>query len=385
MKSSYLKRKYVFDLLSETGKLGAKSCSSPMAPGVHLTREGELFEDPERYRRFVRKLNYLTVTRPDIAHSVSVVSQYMSSPTVDNLAVVEHILCYLKGAPGRDILYSNHGHNRVECFTGVDWAGSKEDRRSTSGYCVFVVGNLVSWKSKKQGVVSYSSAKLEYKAMTQSVCEMMWLHQLLMEVSIKTVVPAKLWCDNQAALVIRTCYRDGGELVISHLLYADDTIIFCEANSEQLMCLRWTLMWFEAFSGLKINLNKSVIIPLGRVDNVELLAAELGCGVGSLPTTYLGLPLGAPYRAVGIWDSMEEIFRKRLSSWKRQYISKGGRLTLIRSSLSSLPIYFLSLFRIPKSVCSRLEKIQRDFLWGGGNLERKLHLVNWKTVCQEKS
>ena len=144
-------------------------------------------------------------------------------------------------------------------------------------------------------------------------------------------------------------------------------------------------MWFEAFSGLKINLNKSVIIPLGRVDNVELLAAELGCGVGFLPTTYLGLPLGAPHRAVGIWDSMEERFRKRLSSWKRQYISKGGRLTLIRSSLSSLPIYFLSLFRIPKSVCSRLEKIQRDFLWGGGNLERKLHLVNWKTVCQEKS
>ena len=202
MKSSYLKRKYVFDLLSETGKLGAKSCSSSMAPGVHLTREGELFEDPERYRRFVRKLNYLTVTRLDIAHSVSVVSQYMSSPTVDNWAVVEHILCYLKGAPGRDILYRNHGHNRVECFTGVDWAGSKEDRRSTSGYCVFVGENLVSWKSKKQGVVSYSSAKLEYKAMTQSVCEMMWLHQLLMEVSIKTVVPAKLWCDNQAALHI---------------------------------------------------------------------------------------------------------------------------------------------------------------------------------------
>ena len=118
--------------------------------------------------------------------------------------------------------------------------------------------------------------------------------------------------------------RDGGELVISHLLYADDTIIFCEANSEQLMCLRWTLMWFEAFSGLRINLNKSVIIPLGRVDNVELLAAELGCGVGSLPTTYLGLPLGAPHRAMRVWDPMEERFRKRLSSWKRQYISKGG-------------------------------------------------------------
>ena len=158
--------------------------------------------------------------------------------------------------------------------------------------------------------------------------------------------------------------RDGGEIVISHLLYADDTIIFCDANAEQLMYLRWTLMWFEAFSGLKINLHKSEIIPLGRVDNVEELAAELGCGVGSLPTKYLGLPLGAPHRALGVWDSIEERFRNRLSSWKRQYISKGWSLTLIRSTLSSLPIYFLSLFRMPKIVWSRLEKIQRGLSLG---------------------
>ena len=143
--------------------------------------------------------------------------------------------------------------------------------------------------------------------------------------------------------------RDGGDIVISHLLYVDDTILFCEANSEQLMYLRWTLIWFEAFSGLKINLNKSVIIPLGRVDNVEVLAAELGCGVGSLPSTYLGLPLGAPHRAMGVWDSIEERFRRRLATWKRQYISKGGRITLIQSTLSSLPIYFLSLLK-----CQRL-------------------------------
>ena len=126
----------------------------------------------------------------------------MSSPTVDHWAAVEHILCYLKGAPGHGILYSNHGHNRLECFTNANWAGSKEDRRSTSSYRVFVGGNLVSWKSKKHSVVSRSSAKSKYRLMAQSTCEIMWLHQLLAEVGIKTSIPAKLWRDNQATLHI---------------------------------------------------------------------------------------------------------------------------------------------------------------------------------------
>ena len=142
-------------------------------PSIHLIGEGKTFEDLERYRRLVGKLNYLSVTRPDIAHSVSVVSQYLSAPMVDHWAAVEQILCYLKGASGCSIVYSNHGYNRIECFSDADWAGSKEDRRSTSGYCVFVGGNLVSWKSKKQSVVSRSSAESGYRAITQSVCEIM--------------------------------------------------------------------------------------------------------------------------------------------------------------------------------------------------------------------
>ena len=124
-------------MLSETGKLGTKPCSTPMAPNVQLTKEGELFEDPERYRRLVGKLNYFTITCSDIAYSVSVFSQYMLSPTVNHWVAVEHIICYLKEALGCGILYKKHGHTRIECFFEADWAGYKENRRSTSGYCLF--------------------------------------------------------------------------------------------------------------------------------------------------------------------------------------------------------------------------------------------------------
>ncbi|RVX06569.1 hypothetical protein CK203_029507 [Vitis vinifera] len=83
--------------------------------------------------------------------------------------------------------------------------------------------------------------------------------------------------------------------------------------------------------GLRANLEKSEMIPVGRVENVEELADEFGYKVGKLPSTYLGMPLGAPFKSVVTWDGIEERFQKILAMWKRQYISKGGRITLIRT------------------------------------------------------
>jgi hypothetical protein len=96
---------------------------------------------------------------------------------------------------------------------------------------------------------------------------------------------------------------------------------------------------------------------------------------------YLGLPLGAHYKDNTIWNGMIETTERRLVGWKLGCLSKGGRLTLIKSTLSNLPTYLLSISPIPSSVANRLEKLQRNFLWGGTNEATKFHLVKWSLVC----
>ena len=176
----------------------------------------------------------------------------------------------------------------------------------------------------------------------------------------------------------------GEGILISHLLFADDTLVFCEESHDQLTYLSWLLMWFEACLGLRVNLEKSKLIPVRKVHDIEDLALELGCKVGGLPSCYLGLPLGGPFKSEVVWDGVEERFRKRLAMWKRQYISKGEKLALIWSTLSSMPIYFMSLFYFPIKVRLRLEKIQRDFLWSRETLVQRSHLVRWNLVCLER-
>ena len=125
--------------------------------------------------------------------------------------------------------------------------------------------------------------------------------------------------------------KSGYGALVSHLLFADDTLVFCDASQDQMAYLSWLLMLSEIISSLRINLDKSEILPVGRVENLKLLALEVGCKVGKLPTSYLGIPLGANHKSVAVWDGVEERFRKRLTMWKRQFISKGGRITLFKA------------------------------------------------------
>lgn len=113
-------------------------------------------------------------------------------------------------------------------------------------------------------------------------------------------------------------------LSVSHLLYADDTLIFCGAERSQVLYLNLTLQLFEAISGLHINMLKSKVYPVNNVPNLDELAGILSCDIAALLTTYLGLPLGAKFKSTEVWSGVIEKFETKLASWQRQYLSIGG-------------------------------------------------------------
>ncbi|XP_022874317.1 uncharacterized protein LOC111393157 [Olea europaea var. sylvestris] len=167
---SVLQRKYIHDLLSKTCMLGCKPSDTPIDAGRKPENIGKSVEK-ERYRRLVGKLIYLSHTRPNIAFSVSVVSQHMHLPKQTHMEAVYKILRYMKGSSGKGLFFKKNERKEVEIFTDANWAGSTEDRRSITGYCSYIWGNLVTWRSKKQNVVAKSSAKAKFRAMAQEICE----------------------------------------------------------------------------------------------------------------------------------------------------------------------------------------------------------------------
>jgi len=194
-------RKYVLDLLNDTGMLGCRPASTPIEQNHKLCAQSGEPVDKEKYQRLVGRLIYLCHTRPDITYAVSVVSRYMHDPRNGHMDAVYRILRYLKSSPGKGLWFKKNNHLNVEGYCDADWASCLDDRRSTSGYCTFVGGNLVSWRSKKQPVVSRSTAEAEYRAMSVCLSEMLWVMNLLSELKLGKG-PMKLWCDNRSTINI---------------------------------------------------------------------------------------------------------------------------------------------------------------------------------------
>uniref|UniRef100_A0A3Q7F038 GAG-pre-integrase domain-containing protein n=1 Tax=Solanum lycopersicum TaxID=4081 RepID=A0A3Q7F038_SOLLC len=179
---------YILDLLTETGMLGGKPADTPIVANHGLqVIEGAKATGKEQYQKIVGKLIYLAHTRPDIAYAVGIVSRFMHLPQIHHMTAVMRILRYLKGTSSTGIYFGKNDSLDIIAYTDADWAGDRDERKSTSGYFTLVGGNLVTWRSKKQKVVALSSAEAEFRGIVKGITEILWIRKLLNELACSCV------------------------------------------------------------------------------------------------------------------------------------------------------------------------------------------------------
>ncbi|XP_065623821.1 secreted RxLR effector protein 161-like [Quercus suber] len=190
--------KYASDLLSKAGITDNKTVSTPLEYNAKLTPlDGESISDATRYRQLVGSLIYLTVTRPDISHAVGMVSKFMDASRSVHYATVLRILRYVKGTLYHGLHYSSWSSLELHAYSDADWAGDPTDRCSIRGLCFLLGTSLVSWRSKKQDVVSRSSTEAEYCALVDTTCELVWLRWLLADMDAPQPTATPLYLSNE--------------------------------------------------------------------------------------------------------------------------------------------------------------------------------------------
>ncbi|KAJ9550796.1 hypothetical protein OSB04_014841 [Centaurea solstitialis] len=173
---------------------------TPMAATASLSiNDGMPLPDGSEYRSIVGALQYCTLTRPDIAFSVNKVCQFMHAPSDYHWQLVKRILRYLAGTSQHGLFYHAVPDSSLLCYTDADWASCPDDRRSTSGYCIFLGYNLISWSSSKQRVVSRSSTESEYRSLANGTAELMWVQYVLRDLHLSLSRSPLLPCDNIGA------------------------------------------------------------------------------------------------------------------------------------------------------------------------------------------
>ena len=160
-----------------------------------LKNDGKPYSRPQQYRSIVGALQYLTFTRPDIAFSVNQACQFMHNPMESHVVAVKRILRYLRGTLDYGIHFQLDTLN-LQAYSDADWAGDPNDRRSVSGFVVYLGSSPISWASKKQHTVSRSSAEAEYRALAIAAAELTWIRQLFCDMHVPLLIPPLIHCDN---------------------------------------------------------------------------------------------------------------------------------------------------------------------------------------------
>lgn len=178
----------------------ARPIVTPLPTTLPLTlMSGTAISDPSEYCTIVGSLQYISLTRPDIAYTVNKLSQFMHRPTDDHWNAVKRVLRYLCGTIDHGILLHRQSSLALHAFSDADWAGNKDDYTSTSAYVVYLGRNPISWSSKKQRTVARSSTEAEYRSAAATAAELRWIVNVLGELGLSSSALPVIYCDNVGA------------------------------------------------------------------------------------------------------------------------------------------------------------------------------------------
>ncbi|PKU77531.1 Retrovirus-related Pol polyprotein from transposon TNT 1-94 [Dendrobium catenatum] len=193
---------YATKLLVDAGYDNSKPAPTPVTPASKPhTEHSPPFQDPSLYRRLAGSLQYLSITRPDIAYATNRVCQHMQNPTDHDFKALKRLLRYLNDTRSFGLPLTT-GSLELHSYSDADWASDSMDRKSISGFCSYLGPNLISWTVKKQATVAKSSTEAEYRSLSAATSEVIWLRRLVAELHIPQTSPTTIHCDNPSAISI---------------------------------------------------------------------------------------------------------------------------------------------------------------------------------------
>ncbi|XP_020672186.2 uncharacterized protein LOC110092130 [Dendrobium catenatum] len=195
-------QQYAQAILQASGFLNCKPSPTPISlkPQTHKAST-QPSHDPTLYRQLASSLQYLTITRLDVAFATNQICQHMHDPQPGDFQALKRLLSYIQGT----ITYGLpplHTNLDLTTYVDVDWASDNTDQKSTTGFCTFLGSNLISWTLKKQNTVAKSSTEAEYRALAAATSDILWLRRLLREFDASQTQPTKIFCDNTSAIAL---------------------------------------------------------------------------------------------------------------------------------------------------------------------------------------
>ena len=194
---------YAKEILLRANMQDCKPIATPVDLKSKLSAtDGDKVDDPTLYRSIAGALQYLTLTRPDIQYAVHQLCLFMHDPRLSHFLAMKRVLQYLQGTLDHGLQLHKSSSMSLTAYTDADWAGCPDTRRSTSGYCIYLGDNLVSWSSKRQETASRSSSEAEYKGVANAVAETCWIRNLLLELKCPITSATLVYCDNVSAVYL---------------------------------------------------------------------------------------------------------------------------------------------------------------------------------------